>query len=133
MANLTREQILARKTGRGKATLPDGSTVGIRALTRDEVLQAQELDDVGDRDTFMVHLGMTDPQLSLDEVALWAASADAGDLVAISDAIAELSGLKPGAGKSGVSGAGEQPRVGVRVLPGAKTRPNRGRAAGRNG
>lgn len=133
MANLTREQILARKTGRGEATLPDGSTVGIRALTRDEVLQAQELDDVGDRDTFMVHLGMTDPQLSLDEVAMWAASADAGDLVAISDAIAELSGLKPGAGKSGVPGAGEQPGAGVRVLPGAKARPHGRRAAGRNG
>lgn len=133
MANLTREQILARKTGRGKATLPDGSTVGIRALTRDEVLEAHELEGLAERDTFMVHKGMTDPELSMDEVAMWAASADAGDLVAISDAIAELSGLKPGAGKSGVPGAGEQPGAGVRVLPGAKTRPNRGRAAGRNG
>jgi uncharacterized protein YegP (UPF0339 family) len=42
MANLTREQILNRKLGVGVATLPDGSTVAIRALTRDEVLHAQE-------------------------------------------------------------------------------------------
>ncbi|SCF22600.1 hypothetical protein [Micromonospora mirobrigensis] len=100
MGHLTREQILARKTGRGTATLPDGSTVAIRALTRDEVLQAQESGrSTAERDTFIVATGMTDPKLSEEDVAAWAGSGDAGDLVAVSDAIAELSGLKPGAGK----------------------------------
>lgn len=103
MSNLTREQILARKTGRGKATLPDGSTVAIRALTRDEVLESQELGAVADRDNFIIACGMTDPKLSVEDVATWAAGADAGDLVAVSDAIAEISGLKQGAGKSGVA------------------------------
>lgn len=101
MANLTREQILARKTGKGKATLPDGSTVAIRALTRDEVLTAQELGSLAERDNFIIAAGMTDPELSVDDVAAWAAEGDAGDLTAVTDAIAELSGLKQGAGKSG--------------------------------
>lgn len=100
MANLTREQILARKTGKGKATLPDGSTVAIRALTRDEVLEAQECDSLAERDNLIIAAGMTDPKLSVEDVAAWAAAADAGDLTAVTDAIAELSGLKQGAGKS---------------------------------
>ncbi len=107
MANLTRAQILARKTGKGTATLPDGSTVDVRALTRDEVLTSQELDTLAERDNYIVSTGMTDPKLSVEEVAAWAAGGAAGDLVAVSDAIAELSGLKQGAGKSGVSAAGE--------------------------
>lgn len=106
MANLTREQILARKTGRGTATLPDGSTVAIRALTRDEVLESQECESLGDRDNLIVSLGMTDPALSVEDVAAWAAGGDAGDLTAVTDAIAELSGLKQGAGKSRVAAAG---------------------------
>lgn len=99
---LTRDQILARKTGKGVATLPDGSEVGIRALTRDEVLEAQERGSTADADTYIVAVGMTDPKLSVEDVAAWAASGDAGDLVAVSDAIAVLSGLKKGADKSGV-------------------------------
>jgi hypothetical protein len=104
---LTREQILSRKTGHGTATLPDGSTVAVRALTRDEVLQSQLLDDIGDRDTFIIAMGMIDPKLSVEDVAAWAAAGEAGDLVAVSDRIGELSGLKQGAGKSGVPGSGE--------------------------
>lgn len=105
MTNLTRAQILGRKTGKGTATLPDGSTVAIRAMTRDEVIEMQAIDDVADKDNFIIVTGMTDPKLTLEDVAAWAAAADAGDLVAVSDAIAELSGLKQGAGKSGVPGA----------------------------
>ena len=100
MANLTREQILARKTGKGTATLPDGSTVAIRALTRDEVLEMQQGDrSLGERDNYIVATGMTDPKMSEQDVAAWAAAGDAGDLVAVSDEIAALSGLKPGSGK----------------------------------
>jgi hypothetical protein len=107
MANLTRAQILARKTGKGTATLPDGTTVGIRALTRDEVLTVQGIEDTADKDNFILSTGLTDPELSIDDVAAWAGSAGAGELVAVSEAIAELSGLSEGAGKSGVPGPRE--------------------------
>lgn len=99
---LTRDEILARKTGRGTATLPDGSEVAIRALTRDEMLTVNELPTTADKDNFIISAGMTDPKLSVEDVAAWAAAADAGDLVEVSDAIAVLSKLKQGADKSNV-------------------------------
>lgn len=97
---LTREEILARKTGRGKATLPDGSEVAVRALTRDEVLVMNDITDTADRDNYVISTGMTDPKLSPEDVASWGAEGNAGDLVFVSDRIAELSGLKKGADKS---------------------------------
>jgi hypothetical protein len=99
---LTRDQILARKTGKGTATLPDGSTVAVRALTRDEVLASQSMESLADRDNYIVATGMTNPKLSVEDVAAWAAEGDAGDLVEVTDAIARLSGLKKGADKSGL-------------------------------
>lgn len=96
---LTRAQILARKTGKGYATLPDGSQVGIRALTRDEVLESQERPSMAERENFIIATGMTDPKLSVEDVHAWASEGEAGDLVAVSDGIATLSGLKPGADK----------------------------------
>lgn len=100
MSRLTRDQILARKVGKGEVTLADGATVEIRALTRDEVLAMQELDELADRDNFLVATGLVDPKLSVEDVAAWGASAPAGDISAISAGIAEISGLSEGAGKS---------------------------------
>jgi hypothetical protein len=107
MAHLTRAEILARKTGRGIATLPDGTTVEVRGLTRNEVLRAQDGLSLAMKDNLTIAMGMTNPKMTVEEVSQWAESADAGDLVAVSDRIAELSGLKQGAGKSGVSTVGE--------------------------
>lgn len=98
MAHLTRDQILARKTGRGTVTLPDGSTVAIRALTREEVVRAQDK-PAHERSLYYIAAGMVEPALSLEEVKAWAESAPAGDLVAVEEGIAELSGLTEGAGK----------------------------------
>lgn len=101
MQHLTREQIKARKRGHGVCKLPDGSTVAIRALSRDEVLEMQALETVAERDNFVVSRGMTEPELSVEDVAEWAADGAAGDMVAITQAVALLSGLQEGAGKSG--------------------------------
>ncbi len=103
MQHLTREQILARKTGRGVSTLADGSTVAVRALTRDEALEMQELEGTAARDNFVISKGMTDPVLSVADVEAWAAAGAAGDLATISKDIAVLSGFAEGAGKSGPS------------------------------
>lgn len=97
---LTREQILARKTGKGTVTLSDGGQVAIRALTRDEALEVQRIEDLGDKDNFVIVTGMTDPKLSLEDVAAWAANDAAGDLAAVSEGIAELSGMTAKAGKA---------------------------------
>lgn len=96
---LTREQILARKTGRGTVTLSDGGKVAIRALTRDETLVVREMESLADRDNFIIATGMTEPQLSVEDVAAWAASDNAGDLATVSEAIGVISGMAPTSGK----------------------------------
>lgn len=103
---LTRDQLLARKTGTGTVTFADGSTVKIRALTRDQVLEIQgdpdepkTADALADKDNRLIAAGLLDPQLSVEDVAMWAKEAPAGDLMALSDAIAIISGMTPDAGK----------------------------------
>lgn len=105
MANLTREQILARKTGKGTATMPDGNTVAIRSLTRDEALRVSDIADSAEKCNYIIATGMTDPKLTVEDVAAWGAEGDVADLQAVMDAIAEISGMQEGAGKSGVAGA----------------------------
>lgn len=97
--NLSRDQILARKLGKGRATLADGSTVGIRGLNLDEADQVQELAGAA-RIRRVVELGMTDPKLSAADIEAWATEGGAGDLVTINEQIAKLSGLVAGAEKA---------------------------------
>ena len=111
MTNLTRAQILARKTGKDTVTLPDGSTIAIRGLTHAEVIQSNDYTDLNDRTCYMVATAMTDPIMTFDDVLKWASGADAGDITVVSEAIAITSRLAEGAGKSG------QPRVGERPGP----------------
>lgn len=102
MTNLTREQILARKVGRGTVTLPDGSTVAVRGLTHAEVIESQEHADLNSRTCYLVSKGLTDPAMSFDDVVAWSQAAGAGDLTVISLELEQLSRLAAGAGKSGV-------------------------------
>jgi hypothetical protein len=102
---LTRELILARKTGRGTVTLSDGGQVTIRALTRDEALAMQDLESTADRDNYIISTGMVAPKLSPEDVAVWAANDSAGELVKVSEGIAELSGMMPKAGKAATKSA----------------------------
>jgi len=66
----------------------------------------QEIEDLAAKDNFIIATGMTDPKMNTDDVAVWGAQADAGDLVAVSEAIQHLSGLGKGAGKSRVDASG---------------------------
>jgi hypothetical protein len=94
-----------RTAGTLEITLPsDGSTVLIRGLTRDEIVDAQERfpGSTKDRDNVCIAAGLVDPAMTEDEVAEWAAGAPAGDLTHVSEQIQERSGLREGAGKSGV-------------------------------
>jgi hypothetical protein len=99
VAALTREQILARKTGRGTVTFADGGQVHIRALTRNEALAVRELDTVAEQDNLIISTGLVDPEMSVEDVAAWAASDAAGDLAAVSEGIAVISGMTPKSGK----------------------------------
>lgn len=103
---LTRDQILARKVAGNtvKHQLDDGYVI-IRGLSRDEALEVQNVGQAGDlagADNLLLHYGLVDPALSLEDVAAWAGADSAGALTGVSNHISEISGLSEGAGKSRV-------------------------------
>jgi hypothetical protein len=103
---LTRDDILARKLGHGKHQLSDGSgEVAIRALTHGEATESAEARGNGDvslATAIIIHHGLTDPALSLEDVQAWMTSDDGGTLENLAQAIGRLSHLFEGAPKSGV-------------------------------
>lgn len=103
---LTREQILARKAGQDFYKLEDGSgEVQIRGITHgqaSEVGKARESGDMSAATALIIHHGLVDPVMSIDDVESWMASDDAGTLEKLAQAIGRLSGLFEGAPKSGV-------------------------------
>jgi hypothetical protein len=104
MGNLTREEILARKRGHLPVELPDGSgTVTVRGLNRREALVVSEMEDLYERDAYMLSVGLVDPVMSIDDVKAWGEDDDSGTIEAVSRAIGEQSRMVEGAGKSGVS------------------------------
>ena len=130
MAVLTRQQILARKTGRDVVTFSDGSQVHVRGLTRDEALGTQEFETAGERDNYIIATGMTRPKLSIEDVAAWAASDNAGDLVRVSEGIAAISGMLPGSAKEAVKEFEANPGAEFRALPSAEAGDDGGPATG---
>jgi hypothetical protein len=98
---LTREEILAKAVDHEVVTLPSGGQVKVRGLTRDEALNVQEAEGTAARDNLTISQGLVEPALSVEDVATWAATAPAADSIEISRAIARLSGMTEGAGKSG--------------------------------
>lgn len=100
MAQLTREQILARKLGREVVELPDESgSVTVRGISRDEAIEMQEIEGTAARDTFVIATCLVEPKMSIEDVEAWAASDDAGTLKTVSEAIATLSRMTPAAQK----------------------------------
>lgn len=104
MANLSRDQILARKVGHEVIELPDGSgTIEIRGLNRREALTVAEMQDLKERDAYLIAAGLVDPAMTVDDVKAWGEVDGTETLEFVSRKIGEKSAMVEGAGKSGVS------------------------------
>lgn len=103
---LTREQILARKTGTETEVYQIGDNtddvVTIRGLTRDEALKVRDADTLADKDNVLISLGLVEPAMTPADVGVWAKTENAGVMAGLSERIGELSGMSEGAGKSRV-------------------------------
>lgn len=90
-------------------TLPDESEVEIRPLSRKEALQVHELQEKSGMlasESLLLHLGMVDPAMSLQDIEEWMGDAGAaGDVQAVSRAIGVISGMVPGSGKEAYKSA----------------------------
>lgn len=99
---LTRDEILAKKTGRARVELPSGGDVVIKAVTRQDVYDGDVAaeTDRGARDDLLVSRALVEPKMSAADVAAWAVEGAAGDIAFLLEQIAILSGLVQGADKS---------------------------------
>lgn len=90
-------------------TLPDGERVFIRPLSRDEAISVSELRErsgTAPAEHLLLHLGMVEPALALEEVEGWAAQVgSAADIEAVSRGIGVVSGMLPSSGKEAYKSA----------------------------
>lgn len=87
----------------GKVEVPDVGAFTIRPLSRLETLRVHDRTEEhgkGEGEALLLQLGMVDPLLSLDEVRQWQSQPGSSAVIQpVSQAIAVISGLAPGAGK----------------------------------
>lgn len=85
-------------------------TVTVRGLSRFELhLSGKGTEDTGLIEARTIAYAMVDPKMTVAEVREWQkVPGTAGDFQKVAERVRELSGLTEGAGKSAVSGDGEQ-------------------------
>jgi hypothetical protein len=88
----------------------DGVEFEIRPLSRREQIDVQETrerDGLAPADALLVHYGLVDPALTLDEVEAWHATPGQGVAAsAVSQGIGTISGMFPDSGKAAYKSAG---------------------------
>lgn len=102
---IDKETFLKGLTPERVVALPGLGDVRVRGLTRAEAVGlAEHKDNTGALERIIIHTGLVEPSLTMDEVNTWYAQAQAGLTDILIGAIEELSGLKQGAQKSDVPG-----------------------------
>lgn len=101
IGGVTREQLLAGgRLPQDKIEIEGVGVVTVRGLNRKEALQVRESGDTPEeQEPWIIHFGMVEPALSLDDAEAWCRVAPAGELQELTVRIAELSGMVPGQAK----------------------------------
>lgn len=106
----TKDHLRRPRVEHGTVTLEDGAEVEIRPLSRKVALQVHELQEksgMGPAEAFLLHRGMVDPAMSIEDVEGWMEDdGAAGDVQAVSRAIGVISGMVAGSGKEAYKSAG---------------------------
>lgn len=114
MAIISKETLLSRRLGTELVDVDDeGGQVRVRGLTRAEFFALQKIEDAEKREYALIAAGMTEPQLSPDEVAAWAADNASGYVQEVSVTIGRLSKMLPEAAKEATKRAARGRRAGV--------------------
>ena len=103
-----------------EVTLPGIGVVRVRGLSRIEALHMNSVKGVEAIERRMVVLGMLDPVLTDDEVKQWQRASIAGELEAVTDTIAALSGMGKDSPKQAYADFRDETGSGERVLSGAE-------------
>jgi hypothetical protein len=106
----TKDHLRRPRVEHGTVTLADGSEVEIRPLSRKKALKVHELQQsqgMEASEALLLHMGMVDPAMPLDEVLEWMDDdGAAGDIQAVSRGIGVISGMVEGSGKEAWKSAG---------------------------
>ena len=99
------------KPGIGNGTVDvDGVEFEIRPLSRGEQIEVQEVrerDGLAAADALLVHYGLVDPALSVEQVAAWFDTIGQGPAAAaVSQGIGTISGMFRDSGKAAYKSAG---------------------------
>lgn len=103
---VNKEDLLAKRFGVEDLDVPELGVFKIKALTRAQALEFRDKEiPVAEAEQRIVSLAVVDPKLSEEDVAELQEHLPAGLLTPLLDRIAELSGMKKEATKSGLPGA----------------------------
>lgn len=94
MGTVDKSALLAPRTGNtGELEIEGIGTLTIRALTRSEALRLNDVGSLEEKDNLLISMGVVEPALTPADVAAWASVAPAGEVSAVSEAIAVISGM----------------------------------------
>ena len=100
---LSKEELIKARFGVEDFELAGVGTVRIKPLTRAQALEVRGKElTVAEVEQCLLSWAMVEPGLTREDVAAWQEVADAGSFEPLVDRIAEISGMKKGASKSGV-------------------------------
>lgn len=87
--------------------IPNLGSVRVRGLTRAEAMAVQRhAKDPEKQERVILAFAMVDPELTEAEVGQWQKARPAGEIQQLARVVEELSGMREGADKSSVQGAG---------------------------
>lgn len=98
---LSRDELLNRLMPRAEVKLPGLGTVCVRGLSRAMVVQVQESpQEVAALEALVLHLGLADPSLSLEDAATLRLNLTTEEVILLIGEIKRLSGLGEGQAKA---------------------------------
>lgn len=129
---MDKEALFRPRLAEDDVEVPGVGTVRVRALSRLEAMHVQDANSPEASERRILAAGMVDPPLTEAEARRWQEAAPAGELEPVTDRIAELSGMKPGADKDAYKTFEADPGSEFRVLPGSEAGDDGGPAAPRD-
>jgi hypothetical protein len=134
MSGVDREALFKARLPEEEYELPGLGVLRIRGLSRGEVLAAQHDDPtlaVFER-RLLAH-GIVDPKLTVTDVGRWQEASPAGEMEPLIKRIEGLSGIGGRIEKDIYESFRDDPRPGIRDVPGHETGDDSGPAAGGDG
>lgn len=129
---IDKERLLKARLSEREVELPGVGTVRVRGLSRAETVHLGTL-DVNAADAFLLHRGLVDPALTLEEVEQWRDSASAEEIHPAYEMIGALSGLGSEAMRQAVLSFREPAGEAAGIPPGPDLGDDGGPPAGRDG